>query len=55
MSLEEILTERGYKLIKEYPNFILCQRKSGIRECFNLSDLGLIDRTMLIREGTHKG
>lgn len=50
--MNEILKKMGYALIKEYPNFILCRNEKGFRECFNLSDLGLVEETPAIYEGT---
>lgn len=50
--MEEILKNLGCTLIKEYPHFILCRNRKGFNECFNLSDLGLVEETPPIYEGT---
>lgn len=56
MDIPKIITNRNrkYKLLKEYPNFILYQdMETGIREAFKRSDLGLAEEAAIIYSGYH--
>lgn len=47
MRIPKIITSNGnqFILVKEYPNFVMYKDMiTGVKECFNKQDLGLIER-----------
>lgn len=45
-----IVQGKEYTFIKQYPNFILVEDKTGIKTCFDNFDLGLIEKRYVERE-----
>ena len=49
-----IVDNKEYRVIKEYPNFVLVKDKSGFKTCFSAFDLGLIEKRHVEREANVK-
>lgn len=45
-----IKNKKKYELIKIYENYALYVNEAGIRECFNPSDLGLIEEKRKVND-----